>query len=67
MLVGEKDYKVIKESAGDLINSIPNSRSYIVPKLGHVWNLQSPEFFNQVLCDWITGNSLPSHLRELIL
>ena len=56
---GEKDYKVIKESARDLINVLPNSKAYVVPKLGHVWNMESPELFNKVLRSWITGKPTP--------
>jgi pimeloyl-ACP methyl ester carboxylesterase len=65
VMMGEKDYKVIKESALDLVNFLPNSSAYIVPKVGHVWNMESPELFNQVLHSWITGKSLPNTLLDL--
>jgi pimeloyl-ACP methyl ester carboxylesterase len=65
VMMGEKDYKVIKESARDLVKVLPNSSAYIVPKFGHVWNIESPELFNQVLRSWMTENSLPNTIREL--
>lgn len=65
IIIGEKDYKVIKESASDLKNAIPNSKSYFVPRAGHVWNLESPELFNSVLRSFITGNQLPNQINEL--
>jgi len=64
-MMGEKDYKVIKESARDLVKVLPNSSAYIVPKLGHVWNMESMELFNHVLRNFITGKSLPSVLEPL--
>jgi pimeloyl-ACP methyl ester carboxylesterase len=64
VMMGEKDYKVIKESARDLVKVIPNSSAYIVPKVGHVWNMESPELFNQVLRSWMTENSLPILLES---
>lgn len=65
VMMGEKDYKVIKESARDLFNILPNSSAYIVPKVGHVWNMESPELFNHVLRNFINGKSLPTVLEVL--
>ena len=65
VMMGEKDYKVIKESALDLVKVLPNSSAYIVPKVGHVWNMESPILFNHVLRCFITGKSLPSVLETL--
>jgi pimeloyl-ACP methyl ester carboxylesterase len=65
VMMGEKDYKVIKESAKDLIRSIPNSEAYIVPKQGHVWNMESPKLFNKVLRCRITGNPLPDNITAI--
>jgi len=65
VMAGEKDYKVIKESAKDLIQALPNSKAYMVPKRGHVWNMESSELFNQTLRAWIAGNQLPSPLKRM--
>lgn len=65
VMMGEKDYKVIKESARDLVKVLPYSSAYVVPKLGHVWNIESPTLFNHVLRDFITGKSLPRVLEVL--
>ncbi|MBI4814254.1 MAG: alpha/beta hydrolase [Methanobacterium sp.] len=65
VMLGEKDYKVIKESARDLVKVLPNSEAYVVPKRGHVWNMESPELFNQVLRSFITGNPIPNVVEPL--
>ncbi len=65
VMMGEKDYKVIRESAMDLFDALPNSKLFIVPKMGHVWNMESPDLFNKVLRSWITGKPLPDSIIEL--
>jgi len=65
VMMGEKDYKVIKESARDLVNTLPNSKAYVVPKRGHVWNMESPELFNKVLRNFITEKPLGYEVEPL--
>lgn len=62
VMAGEKDYKIIKESARDLLNILPNSRGAMPLKVGHMWNIENPELFNNVLRCWITGDDLPEGL-----
>lgn len=65
VMVGEKDYNVIKESARDLVNTLPNCEAYLAPGMGHMWNMESPELFNQVLRCWIRKKPLPDNLKKL--
>ena len=58
VMTGDKDYKVIKESAEDLLMSFKISEGYTAPNLGHFWNLEDPTLFNLVLRRWITNNRL---------
>jgi pimeloyl-ACP methyl ester carboxylesterase len=58
IVIGEKDYKIIKESAKDLIEILPNSKGAIACKVGHLWNLESPKLFNQLLRAWINNKNL---------
>ena len=55
VMVGEKDYTIIKESASDLLMSLPISEGYTAPNVGHAWNFEDPELFNRVLRRWITN------------
>ena len=48
VMVGEKDYTIIKESARSLLMSFPISEGYIAPNVGHAWNFEDPELFNRV-------------------
>lgn len=60
---GEKDYRIIKESADELLKIIPNAKGAIAMKAGHMWNIEKPEFFNDVLRAWITDAPLPEGLK----
>jgi pimeloyl-ACP methyl ester carboxylesterase len=57
VMTGDKDYKIVKESAEDLLMSFQISEGYIAPNVGHFWNLEDPKLFNWVLRRWITTNS----------
>lgn len=59
---GGKEYKVIKESAQDLLEVLPNATGITAPKLGHVWNIENPNLFNRVLRSWIMDENLPEEV-----
>ena len=65
IMTGEKDYKIIKESANDLLMSLSGSVGYMAPNLGHAWNLEDPDLFNLVLRRWITDGSLKDVLLPM--
>ncbi len=58
VMTGDKDYRVIKESAEDLLISFQMSERYMAHNLGHLWNLEDPTLFNSVLRRWLTNKSL---------
>ncbi|KAF5089117.1 2-succinyl-6-hydroxy-2,4-cyclohexadiene-1-carboxylate synthase [anaerobic digester metagenome] len=62
VMAGEKEYKVIKESAQDLMEILPNAIGITAPKLGHVWNMENPDIFNRVLRNWIKDENLPGEV-----
>lgn len=64
---GEKDYRAIMESTDDILKVLPNSKGVIVMKVGHMWNMENPELFNDVLRAWITDESLPETLKLITI
>lgn len=62
VMAGEKDYRIVKNSARDLLNVLPSSRGATALKVGHLWNIENPELFNNVLRACITNESLPEGL-----
>jgi pimeloyl-ACP methyl ester carboxylesterase len=60
IMTGEKDYRIVNESAKKLVNILPNSKRAYALKVGHMWNMENPELFNNILRAWINDETLPS-------
>jgi pimeloyl-ACP methyl ester carboxylesterase len=65
VMAGGKDYKVIKESAQDLLEVLSNATGITAPKLGHVWNIENPHLFNRVLRSWIVDENIPGEVSSI--
>jgi hypothetical protein len=63
--MGEKEVKVVYESALDLNKCLSNSKTYKVANLGHTWPLESPELFSSLVRAWVNDNPLPDTLLKL--
>jgi pimeloyl-ACP methyl ester carboxylesterase len=61
VITGQKDYRIVEESALNLLNVLQNSKGASALKLGHLWNLENPELFDNVLRAWITDEELPKN------
>jgi len=57
---GQKDFIMIKKSTKDLLNVLPNSKGAMALKVGHLWNIENPELFNNVLRNWLNDENLPN-------
>jgi pimeloyl-ACP methyl ester carboxylesterase len=57
--MGETEMELVHESAEDLNKCLPHSKIFKAPGLFHVWNLESPELFNNTLGAWINDKELP--------
>ena len=58
VMTGEKDYRIVNESALNLLNVLPNSKGAIASKAGHLWNIENPDLFNNVLRSWLKDDNL---------
>jgi pimeloyl-ACP methyl ester carboxylesterase len=65
VMAGEKDYSVINRCTREIADILPCSNAYLAPGVGHVWNLEAPELFNQVLRSFLSGKPLPDVLIKL--
>lgn len=63
--VGERETVVAKRSARRIAAALPGARAVLVPRAGHVWNLQHPDLFADTVRAWCTGSPLPETLRAL--
>ncbi|RCX21491.1 pimeloyl-ACP methyl ester carboxylesterase [Fontibacillus phaseoli] len=60
--VGDKEKKIMKKSALDILGKTSNGKAVFIPKMGHGVSLAEPEFFNKMVDAWINDKELPSRL-----
>jgi 3-oxoadipate enol-lactonase len=53
VLCGEKDTPNLK-AANKLAEGIPDAILKIVPGMGHVWNFENPDLFNQIIIEFLS-------------
>lgn len=66
ILAGQKEIKIMRNSAKDLATALPNSKGYLVQGVGHSFIFKDPQLFNKILRAWLTNKELPTdRLRGL--
>ncbi len=65
VIIGQKEYKVMYESARDLVQALPNAKGYIAQGRSHNWSLESPTLYTQMIRAWLTDQPLPPELLPL--
>ena len=60
--VGSKETPFARIMARRLVRLIPAARGIILPGLGHVWNLQNPMLFDEVVRTWVINRKIPGSL-----
>lgn len=63
--VGERETIPAKQAAHKLRHCLKNSQGIIAPNLGHVWNLQAPDLFTEMIRAWIQDKPLPAALQQM--
>lgn len=63
--VGSKETPVAKAMARRLCQTMAGARGAMVPGAGHLWNLQFPDLFADMVRAWITDQPLPRQLLPL--
>ena len=66
VVIGQKEYKVMYESARELIQALPNAKGYIAQGRSHNWSLEAPDLYAQMIRAWINDQPLPPGLSPLV-
>lgn len=61
-VVGENEVKVNYRVVNDLVQLMPNIEARISPAVGHGWNGENPELFNQMIRDWFLNQRVADGL-----
>jgi len=65
VVAGEQERPEIRQSAQDLLRTLPNAQGAIAQGLGHSWNLEDPDRFAAMVRSWLTDQPLPEGLMPL--
>jgi len=63
-VVGEKDTKPAQRAVPWLVAAMPQARGAKVPGVGHQWNAEAPELFNEMVRLWADEQALHPDLVE---
>jgi len=65
VIAGQKETPVAKAMARRLRKTIAGAEGAMIPGGGHVWNLQFPDLFADIVRAWVTDKPLPGGLLPL--
>jgi len=65
VVVGEKEMGLAKRHARAISQSVPGVTGKVVKGVGHAWNLEAPDLFNEMVRAWLTDKPLPVALQPL--
>lgn len=63
IIIGRNDIDDLQGVAARLIREIPHARHIVLPGVGHIVNMETPERFNRIVLDFI--DSLPAASRTI--
>jgi pimeloyl-ACP methyl ester carboxylesterase len=61
---GQKEAYMAKRAARELSRTLP-AKAVMAPGVGHVWNLEAPDLFTDMVHAWMTDQPLPQELVAL--
>jgi pimeloyl-ACP methyl ester carboxylesterase len=62
---GGNESKVILQAVAAIPQIMPKAEGCIAPGLGHGWNIENPNLFNEMVRAWITSEPLPKELKSV--
>lgn len=63
--VGQRETPFVRVMARQLVAEMDSAQGVLVPGVGHVWNLEAPDLFCDVVAAWVMDRALPEGLRGL--
>ena len=63
--VGEREPRVMHQSAREIVSVLPNALARLVRGVGHAWPLQAPELCALTVRAWLSDARLPDALEPL--
>lgn len=63
--VGQRETWVAKQAARKIVTTVPHARGVVAPQVGHMWSLQNPNLFTNMVRAWCKDRPLPAALQPL--
>lgn len=63
VVVGGRETWAAKRAARQLVAEISGARGALAPGVGHVWNLEQPDLFAEMVRSWVEQMPLPTALQ----
>lgn len=58
-IAGEKEPRDVQRAFAALTAAMPQTRTWIAPKMRHVWSIQDPELFTKTIVDFVDREAVP--------
>ena len=65
IVVGQMDTIPAREAADSITASIEGARGLITPGVGHIWNLEAPILFSNMVRSWVSDQPFPAALNVI--
>lgn len=58
-IAGEREAKSVAAAFPALRDAMPQTRTWIAPRMHHIWNTENPELFTQTIVDFVDRDVVP--------
>ncbi|MET4781435.1 alpha/beta hydrolase [Glaciihabitans sp. UYNi722] len=65
VVAGERESPTARRSAAIVAAAIPGAVAALAPGVGHVWNVENPELFNETVTMWVNDHHISPELIRL--
>lgn len=62
---GSRESDIIIQAVRRIAHMMPDSQGCLAPGVGHGWNIEDSDLFNEIVRAWITDTSMPSRLQVM--
>jgi pimeloyl-ACP methyl ester carboxylesterase len=61
--VGQQETWVVQQAAHEMSTTIRGAKGVMVAGVNHIWNLEAPHLFTEIVRSWVTDAPLPQACR----
>lgn len=58
-IAGEREPRDVRRAFSALTRAMPQTRTWVAPRMRHVWSIQNPDLFTQTIIDFVDRDVVP--------